>query len=274
MQEIEKGPVSLECVDHSLHRCRIVEVATGGGFRQQQVVAHHRRQRRDVGRPESQAISDRGGQFGTDDAVVSPSPLPDVVDQRTEHEQIRPSDASGESACIRGGFDQVPIHRPRMDGVARRKIANGPPLRQESTPEPGPVHRLDHRNRTRSRTQHDQEIVDCIFRPRLTQFRGVVGQAIERRRGDGHAVGGRRCRDPHHQTGILLRPRIARQDNFPGMLDDALVQWPPHRRATQPRQTTPGQGVSGGTDTDVDRIADGARRFAEKSRQIEAITDP
>lgn len=80
--------VAAEFVDDHLDGRRIVEVAAGGGLRQQQVVAHHAGQQGDVRRPQPEPGPDLTRQFRADDAVVPAASLADVVQERTEHQQV------------------------------------------------------------------------------------------------------------------------------------------------------------------------------------------
>ena len=58
------------------------------------------------------------------------------------------------------------------------------------------------------------------------------------------------------------------------MLDDALVQRSTNGCSTESRKTAAGQRVARRSQSDVDGIADRARRVAEHTSQVESVTDP
>ena len=133
------------------HRRRVVEVASGGGVGQQQVVAHERDQ--DLGvlraetQPRRQVGDDRDARLG----VVARPALADVVQQRTDQQQVGPVDVASERGRTDGGLDEVPVDREPVHGVALRPAAHPLPVRQQARGHPGLVQRLPDRRRPAGR---------------------------------------------------------------------------------------------------------------------------
>ncbi len=224
MQKLQQNGVRTERIHDGLHGCRVVQIAPGGSLRQQEVIADHCRQQGHVGGPQAEPVTDLNGEIGTDDAVVAAASLSDVVDERAEHQQIGTSDTCGQCTCVRGSFDQVSIHRPGVHRISRRQISNRTPFRNQPAPQSGSIERLDGRDGLAAGSQQHQQIVECFLGPRLTEFGGAVGQAVERGGRHRHAGLSRRCRNPHDQTRILVRSCVACQHHLTRVLDDSLVQ--------------------------------------------------
>ena len=120
MEQLEQNGVGTERVDDGLHCRRVVEVASSGGLRQQQVISHHRRQKGYIGWPQPEPVTDLNCEVCTDDAVIAAAPLADVVNQGTENQEVRTRNPGGQCACVRGGFDQMPIDCPGVHRISWR----------------------------------------------------------------------------------------------------------------------------------------------------------
>lgn len=95
--------------------------------------------------------------------MIAAATLTDVVNQRTEHQQVRTRDPRCESTCICSCFDEVPIDGPGMDSITRWQIPDRAPLRQQSPPQTGAIESFDDRHRPRTRPQQHQKIVDRVL---------------------------------------------------------------------------------------------------------------
>ena len=98
VHQFEQLRVPAQRLRHGLDGLGVVEVASGGRDRQQQVVADHLREQFDVGRRQSQPLTDRDHQVGPEHAVISSPALADVVQQRAERQQVGPRHAGWSAA--------------------------------------------------------------------------------------------------------------------------------------------------------------------------------
>ena len=73
---------------HLFDRGRIGQIASHRDVGQQQVVLDHRDEDLDVGRHQTELRADRANQLHADLGVVAGIPLADVVEERTEHQQV------------------------------------------------------------------------------------------------------------------------------------------------------------------------------------------
>ncbi len=272
VQQFQQHRVAIEGIDNRADRRGILQIAPGGHVRQQQMVSHHRGQQFDVGGPQAQSLPHPGGQFSADDAVVTTAPLAQVVQQRTQQQQIGAGNPGAECACARDGFDEVAIDGPNVHRVPGRQIPHHPPLREEPTPQPGAVQGLDGGGCGGPGREQHQQVLQRLPGPRGTQLRRGVGQPPQRGGGDRQAGRRRRGGHPQGQARVALRSGVAGEDHLAAVLHHAFVERTAHR-PSQRGQATARQRIRRDAHTGVDVIADGARGVRERAGQVEAIAD-
>ncbi|CFE39670.1 Uncharacterised protein [Mycobacterium tuberculosis] len=86
--------------------------------------------------------------------IGAPS-LADVVQQRAKRKQVGTCHPGGQWRRMHRGLDHVSVNRPLVGDVARRKVANGLPFRQQPAPEPGSVERFDGSHRGGAGGEHN-----------------------------------------------------------------------------------------------------------------------
>ena len=85
------------CGQHNLDRRRIVQISPGGGVGQQQMVPGHGRDRLGVVRIEAHPAGDPTRQPLPDHRMVTGIALAQVVQQRSDQQQVRPGHLRGEA---------------------------------------------------------------------------------------------------------------------------------------------------------------------------------
>ncbi len=95
-------------------------------------MAHEVHQHVDVGRRETHARGDAVDDLHADGRVVAGKALADVVQEGADEEQVGPLHRVGQLGGQRGGFEQVPVHREGVVGVALRLVPDGGPLGNET----------------------------------------------------------------------------------------------------------------------------------------------
>jgi len=103
-------------------------------------------------------VADLGSQLRPEHAVVDIAPFPEVMQQRSEDQQVGTGNPSRENSCPRDGLGQVTIHRPDMNDRPRGgRSRTAPPLREKAGPTARlRFERLDYRYRVRAGGQQNQ----------------------------------------------------------------------------------------------------------------------
>ena len=164
-QQLQQHRITVERLHDTGRGGRIREITVGRRRGQQQMVANHGREQPDIGGPQAQPLSHPDSQVGADLAVIPPAPLPDIVQQGAQHQQVGSRDSGRESTGARDGFDQVTVHGPDVDRIPRWKIPYGAPLREDPAPQTRPVQGLDGGHRRRAGAEQYQQIIECVARP-------------------------------------------------------------------------------------------------------------
>ena len=118
---------------------------------------------------EPHAGADGADQLDADLGVVARVALADVVQQRTEHEQVGPIGAGDERRRVGARLHEVPVDGEAVVGVALRLAAHGLPLRQHVHPQAHLVERLDHRD---GAVPGEEEVDEGARGPRSATARG------------------------------------------------------------------------------------------------------
>ena len=194
--------------DHATHerdRAVVVEIPPGRDVGQEEVVLDEGGEHGDVVSVEPDARADRRHDLHADRAVVARVALADVVEERTEDEQVRAGHAVDEVGRFGRGLPQVPVDREPVVGVALGPAAVRGPLGDQVHPQTAMVERLDHRDGGAPAQQQLDEELASFRRPRRGERDRVVGQPFERMPIDALAPFGRRCRHAQHQRRVSAR---------------------------------------------------------------------
>ncbi len=89
--------------------------------------------------------------------MVTARTFPDVVQERSEHEQVGPAHVPGMAGGVGHGLEQVPVHAPTVVGVELGPVTDMRPLGQVALPDPELVERLDGVDARRAHGQEPDE---------------------------------------------------------------------------------------------------------------------
>jgi hypothetical protein len=169
---------SRDCLGDDADGGWVVQIAAGRGVGQQQVVADQRDHEGDVLLGEAHSRGDGPRHFGADDRVVAGVPLADVVQQRADQQQIGARDIAGQTAGLRSGLHQVPVHGEAVDGIVLGLDSDHRPFRDEVGHQPGLVQLLEHDDPGVGRVQDPHQVGQRLGRPRHGHRRRFRGQPL------------------------------------------------------------------------------------------------
>ena len=106
--------------------------------------------------------------------------LAEVVQQRTEHEQVWPIGSGDELGGVGAGLHEVTVHREAVVGVPLRLAPDRLPLGQHTHPQAHLIQRFHHGDRTVSGQQQVDERLSHLHGPRLGESSRQRGQPVER----------------------------------------------------------------------------------------------
>ena len=166
------------------------------------MVLDHRNEHVDVAFGQTEPRTEVPDHRHADLGVVAGVPLADVVEQRTEHQQIGPTDTIRQLGRVRRRLPQVTIDGEAVIGVSLRARSDLLPLGQHATDQTTLVEGLDHRDRSMAFQQQRDQLVDRAGRPPLGPLRRQLGESIEAPTGRSWRRGGRRrSRSATHRSG-------------------------------------------------------------------------
>ena len=132
--------------------------------------------------------------------VIAWGSLAEVVEQRSEQEEIGPIDTAGEGGGVGGRLPQVAVDGEAVVGVALRTAAHRRPLRQQAHEDAVLIERLEHVDRPVPLAEQGDQLVDRPIGPALLPRVDVDsgGQPVERRAGEADLpLRGHACRTQH-----------------------------------------------------------------------------
>jgi hypothetical protein len=200
--------------------------------------------------------------------------LAEVVHQRGQHEQVGPGGVAQRGLDADHGLHLVPVHRVAVHGVALRPVPHPGPLRDPAGDQAGPVQRLPDGGQCGAACQHGHELVAGGGRPGVGQRRAVVGEVLDRDRGqrqtgpDGGGGG------PHREHRILGGRDAGAEHDLAVVLDQAVAERAQPGAAGAGAQPAGGQRLAGPPDGDVDGVGDGAGGVADLGEQLVGVGQP
>ncbi len=178
-EQFEARPVA-DLSGDTLGGRRVVEVPSGRGVREKEVETDHLDQGLHVRGGQADPGADLRGHHHADLGVVTGESLADVVEERSEQQQVGALDPVGERRRVRGGLEQVPVDGVAVVRVALGFVAHGGPLGQVALEQVTPVDRLERGDRRGSRGEHSHQAAAQVVRPRLGWRGCLAAEKVQR----------------------------------------------------------------------------------------------
>ena len=249
----------------------ILQVATGRGVRQEQVVPDQLHDDRAVVRVEAHACGQVRGNARADDAVIAATRLADVVEERTDEQQVWPGDVAGERAGLHRRLDQVSIDRVLVHGVALRSRADDVPPGDEAADHAVLVEGLPHTDHRRARAQQRHERLAHLARPRGGRVKGLGRQAVDGVRG--HAQPGLRGgRGGSKQQSVVAGGlRLEGEHHLAVLHDDSVGKGQTRRGPTPDRSQGDAMTIAGepvdAVPRHIARVGNGPRAVVHRTQE-------
>ena len=160
-------------------RLGIVEVAPNRDLGQQQVVLDELGEHIDIRGRKAEARAETARELDTDLDVIAGVALAEIVQQRTQHEQVGAVDALRERRRIGNGLEQVPVDGEPVVRVALRPRTHRRPLRKDAHPQTAVIECFDDGNRVLPGEQERDEQRPRLARPRIREARRVGDKSLE-----------------------------------------------------------------------------------------------
>ncbi len=170
----------------------VAQIPAGRDIGQEQMVLHEGHEHFHVSGRQPQAWARSSGEYHSVVGVVAGEALPQVVEQGAQDEQVGPAHPIGERRRVGGRFEQVPVDREPVIGVALRLVANRHPLGEDSHDQAELIERLDGGDRRVPLEQEPDQLVAGAGRPPGRHRRQIRRQPFEGVGVDGDLVP--RCR--------------------------------------------------------------------------------
>ena len=179
VQQLERVEVT-DRLGHTRHRRWIAHIATRRRVGQQQVIASERHEHRTFVRrkaePRRRSVS---MQLGPDLGVIAGIPLAQIVQPRSEQQQIGASDTVSQRSGLDRGFDQMPIDREPVIRVVLWLAAAPSPLGQHTRQEVVLVERLECGDGRRACRQRIEQRRPSLGAPGSPRSCCLVAQPVE-----------------------------------------------------------------------------------------------
>jgi hypothetical protein len=138
----------------------------------------------DIGVVEAHARRQRAHDFDADVGMVSGESLPDVVQERTDYQEVLAINGFGQSRRVRSGFKEMPVHGEAVIGVALMVVAYVLPLGHEVRHKAQMIQRLERWYGPMAAEEKSDERLKDPFGPRRRGRGSPVSEAMHGTKGD------------------------------------------------------------------------------------------